>query len=536
MVKKTLRFILLQFIIIVIVFFNFNCKRAKSKTAIKKDIDVTIPQQIKAKSNLVFDSAFANAFFIKYPKLNVIANDWKDFYQKRNYSFAWVDTAGLTDNAHNLNNRINNLNDADLNDSLWYREAFNQLVKDASTLTGKELKDTTLITAEMMLTSQYLMYAKQIYTALNSDELKKIGWNITPQKISYTNFLNEALNNKTDVFENEPVYYQYNLLQKYLQQYKSIATNGGFPIIDTSIKVLQPLQSHKAVPSIKKYLFVVGDLKSKDTTSIYNENTITAIKQFRVRHGLKDTSLIDKQVVQQMQVPIAKRMEQIVINMQRCKWMPHNPSNDYISVNIPDYTMSVYENSKLQFNMNVVVGALATKTVIFSDTLKTIAFSPYWNVPYSIYKKELAGKSAASLKRRNMEYVGPNSVRQLPGGNNALGKVKFLFPNHYNIYFHDTPAKDKFNFTQRAFSHGCIRLREPKKLAEYLLRKDTKYTSNVIDSLMNQKRETNVKLKQSIPVIIGYFTSFVNQGNGLLQFRKDIYSYDDKVLDGIVKK
>jgi L,D-transpeptidase YcbB len=528
--------IFILFLAIGITIFQTSCKRSRNKTALKKDIDITLPQQIKPKSNLVFDSSYSALFFKKYPKLNSIEADWNDFYIKRNFSFAWVDTAGITSAAFNLHNRINNLSDAELNDSLWYREAFNQLIKDASTLNGKDLKDSTLILAEMMLTSQYLMYAKQIYSALGADELKKIGWNIAPQKISYTNFLNEALENKTDVFENEPVYYQYTLLQKYLQQYKKIATNGGFPAIDTSIKMLKPNEQHKGVFSIKKYLFTVGDLKKLDSSNIYNDATVAAIKQFRIRHGLKDTSLIDKNVIQQMQVPIAKRMEQIVINMQRSKWMPHNPSNDYISVNIPDYTMQVYENSKLQFSINVVVGALATKTVIFSDTLKTIAFSPYWNVPYSIYKKELAGRSAASLRSKNMEYTGPNSVRQLPGGNNALGKVKFLFPNHYNIYFHDTPSKDKFGFTQRAFSHGCIRLSEPKKLAAYLLRKETMYTSKVIDSLMNQKRETNVRLKKPIPVVIGYFTSFVNPSNGLLQFRKDIYSYDSKVLDGLLKK
>ncbi len=524
-------------IAITLSFLVFSCtqKDAKKET-IKKDVDITIPQQIKPVSNFVFDSSFKNTFFASYPQLSTIQNEWIQFYSKRNFSFAWIDTGGLTPAAHNLHNRINNLSDDGLNDSLLYRKEFNQLFTDATSLTSIDTKDSILIATEMMLTAQYFMYAKAIYATLGEDELKKMGWNITPQQVSYETYLTDALQNKTDVFEQEPVYYQYSLLRNYLKQYKDISTKGGFPMIDSTVKNILPDETNKAVFNIKTYLTLVGDLKKNDSSYVYDTITAKAIRQFRVRHGLKDTVLIDKTVVQQMNVPVDKRIAQLLVNMERCRWMPHNPGDNYISVNIPDYTMSVYENKKLNFTMNVVVGALATKTVIFSDTLKTVAFSPYWNVPYSIFKKELRGRSAKSLRRNNMEYVGPTQIRQLPGGNNALGKVKFLFPNQYNIYFHDTPAKDKFNYTQRAFSHGCIRLKEPKKLAQYLLRNETSYTEPIIDSLMNQKKETQVQLKKSIEVFIGYFTSFVDSQNGLLQFRKDIYNNDEAVLKNMIRK
>ncbi len=522
--------------VIIISLIQINCKNGKSKKSIqvKKNVDITIPQQIKAISNNQFDSSLQQQFFAAYPQLKTVEIDWKSFYFKRNYSFAWVDTSGLTNAAINLHNRVNNLSEDGLNDSLLYRKEFNLLYEKASTLSGSQFKDSTMIATEMMLTAQYFMYAKQIYSALGEAELKAMGWNITPNKVSYNEYLNKMLANKEDAFENEPIYYQYALLKKYLKEYKEIVNKGGFPKIDSTIKSIRVGEQNNAMFNIKKYLQVVGDLKQMDSSLNFDSITGIAIKQFRVRHGLKDTALIDKTVVQQMIIPVENRIEQLVINMERCRWMPNNPSENHISVNIPDFTMNVYENNKLQFTTNVVVGALATKTVIFNDTLKTIAFSPYWYVPYSIYKKELAGRSAASLKRKNMEYYD-NGVRQLPGGNNALGKVKFLFPNNYNIYFHDTPQKDKFNYTQRTFSHGCIRLSEPKKLAQYLLRKETKFNEKVIDSLMNQRKETQVKLKKPIPVTITYFTSFV-QSTGLLQFRKDVYNYDDKVLDGIVKK
>ncbi len=534
MMTRTIQFVLL-FLITVNV--TTSCKQSKaSKEQIKKDVDVSIQKQIKTTNTISFDASYNQYFLAKYPKFSKISSDWNAFYKVRNNSFAWVDSGGLTIAANNLHNRLNNLNSSELNDSLPYHLEFNDIFEKANALVGTDFKDSILIEAEMMLTAQYLTYAKMLTQTIGTDELKKMGWNITQQPISYAEYLQNALKNNEDLLEKQPIYYQYNLLKKYLTQYKAIETAGGFVQIDTSIKKLLPNETHKGLPSIKAYLLQVSDLANKDTTNIFDQTTAAAIKQFRTRHGLKDTALINEDVIKQMKISVAQRIKQILVNMERCKWMPVNHENDYISVNIPDYSMNVYEKSKLKFSMNVVVGALATKTVIFSDTLKTVAFSPYWNVPYSIYKKDFAGRSAASLKRKNMEITGPNSVRQLPGPDNALGKVKFLFPNNYNIYFHDTNAKDKFNFTQRAFSHGCIRLSEPKKLATYLLRNEPTYTEKVIDSLMNKRKETQVKLKQSIPVIIGYFTSFVNTSTNLLQFRKDIYSYDDKVLDGIVKK
>jgi murein L,D-transpeptidase YcbB/YkuD len=515
----------------------FSCRNEKTnKGKVKKNVDVSISQGVKPADKNRFNQDLAFGFFTQFPQLKTIEADWREFYAERNFSFAWVDTSGLTSAAVNLHNRVNNISDDGLNDSLLYRQEFNEIFEAASSLEGNNFKDSTMIRAEMMLTAQYFIYARQIYKALGPEELKKMGWLITPQKISYTEFLNKALSENKDAFENEPVYYQYGLLRNFLKKYKDIESKGGFPVIDSSIKNIALNDSSKALTNIKKYLILTGDLTTKDSSIKMNTATAKAVRSFRTRHGLKDTALVDKAMVVQMNVPIQKRIEQILVNMERSRWMPNNPSENHISVNIPDYTMNVYENNKLQFSMNVVVGASATKTVIFNDTLKTIAFSPYWNVPYSIYKKEMSGLSAASLKRRNMERTGPTSIRQLPGGNNALGKVKFLFPNQHNIYFHDTPQKDKFRYSQRAFSHGCIRLSQPKKLAEYLLRNETKYTSKVIDSLMNQRKETQVKLKKQIPVFIGYFTAFVHPTTKQLQFRKDIYGYDKKVLESIVKK
>ena len=180
--------------------------------------------------------------------------------------------------------------------------------------------------------------------------------------------------------------------------------------------------------------------------------------------------------------------------------------------------------------MNIVVGSTAHNTVIFTGTLKYIVFSPYWNVPPSILKKEILPaikRNKNYLAAHNMEWNG-NGVRQKPGPNNSLGLVKFLFPNAYNIYLHDTPAKSLFGEDRRAFSHGCIRLSEPPRLARFLLRNDSNWDSLKIVRAMNARKEQYVTVKETVPVYIGYFTAWVDR-EGKLNFRDDIYGHDQKM-------
>jgi murein L,D-transpeptidase YcbB/YkuD len=185
--------------------------------------------------------------------------------------------------------------------------------------------------------------------------------------------------------------------------------------------------------------------------------------------------------------------------------------------------------------MDIVVGKEANRTVIFSDELKYVVFSPYWNIPRSIVRNEIVpamNRSSSYLSRNNMEITGNSNglpvIRQKPGKGNALGKVKFIFPNQYNIYFHDTPAKTLFSRQKRAFSHGCIRLEQPFELAKYLLRNDNEWTDNKIQTAMNQSSEKWVELEKPVPVFIVYFTSWVDQ-EGLLHFREDIYGHDKRM-------
>jgi L,D-transpeptidase YcbB len=202
-------------------------------------------------------------------------------------------------------------------------------------------------------------------------------------------------------------------------------------------------------------------------------------------------------------------------------------------VNIPEYKLHVYENGNHVFDMNVVVGSEKNQTAIFNDELTHIVFSPYWNVPQSIVQNEIL-----PAMRRNRRYLSANGyervgtenglpkIRQKPGKGNSLGLVKFLFPNEHDIYFHDSPAKSLFTHRIRAYSHGCVRLAEPAKLAAYLLKDDPQWSPDKIEAAMNAGKEEWVKLSATVPVSIIYLTAWVDH-EGVLNFRDDVYEKDN---------
>ncbi|HEY0730828.1 MAG TPA: L,D-transpeptidase family protein, partial [Chitinophagaceae bacterium] len=250
----------------------------------------------------------------------------------------------------------------------------------------------------------------------------------------------------------------------------------------------------------------------------------------------------DAQLIKELNVPVEKRIEQLLVNMERVKEMPVESGGTRLVANIPEFKLHVYEGDRHVFDMAIVVGTQGNKTVVFNDVMQHIVFSPYWNVPQSIVKNEILPamrKNRGYLSRNGYEQTGTENglpvIRQKPGAKNALGKVKFLFPNSHNIYFHDTPAKSLFEMRKRAFSHGCIRLSEPKKLAEYLLRNDPEWTSAKIDKAMNAGKESWVKLNEPVAVAITYFTAWVDK-QGVLNFREDIYGHDKQLAKRVAKR
>jgi L,D-transpeptidase YcbB len=514
---------------ILIALFFFSCKNGKSRKPVVRDTSITTSTSF---NNLFFDSVKLSAFLLNHPEYQNFKQQFNDFYQDRNYAYAWFDSAGLAEQALNFNNLQQNYISS-FSDSSIYNALLDSLLqsfqqKDAS----KKFVNTQVLETELLLTGQFFQYAAKVYKGSDIDAAE-LGWFIPRKKIDLHALLDSTLQHKS-AETYAPQNSQYKRLQEYVQTYSRLSKENGFDSIPSLKKSLRKGDSSEIVLTIKKHLQLLGDLPQNDGSAIFDTTLVLATKQYQRRMGLTEDGVIGNKMIAELNVPIKQRLRQILINLERLRWMPPEKDTNYILVNIPEFMMHVYDSGRLQFNINVIVGTAANNTVIFSDRLQYVVFSPYWNVPESIVRGEILPgikKNPNYLAKHNMEIVKQASVpviRQLPGPANSLGLVKFLFPNNYNIYFHDTPNRNLFSQSSRSFSHGCIRIAEPKKMAQYLLRTDSSWTNEKIDSAMHLKKEKWVPLKKSVPVFIVYFTAWVDK-DGQLNFRKDIYKHDEKM-------
>jgi murein L,D-transpeptidase YcbB/YkuD len=264
-----------------------------------------------------------------------------------------------------------------------------------------------------------------------------------------------------------------------------------------------------------------------------------AVAEFQARHNITVTGSLNPETVDAMNVSPDFRAAQIAANLERYRWMPRALGDRYIMVNVPAFKVAAYDSGHKSLEMKVIVGMEyeGRATPVFADSMQYVVFRPYWNVTPTIQETEFANKSPEQLAAGNYEYYkdgGVTRIRQRPGPKNALGLVKFLFPNDFNIYLHDTPNDELFKKDVRAFSHGCIRLEKPDEMAAYVLGWDLDRVHQAMNGGGDNK---SVTLKKKIPVYITYFTTYVGD-DGKLYFGNDLYKRDntlaDKVLPGAV--
>lgn len=530
----------ISILILAILFLAVGCKNETPKSIVPVTRDTSITKE-NAFTNLFLDSADVE----KYLLADTITGDDSllvdNFYKERNYQFAWFDTTGITEQALNFKNLYHKYI-FDFGDSSLVNARLDEEIEDFVINTPDLTKPGNKIKKlEMDLTKHFFKYARLAYEGSTKMKLSDLGWFIPRKKLDLKLLLDSVVASKGSVLNNyEPNHPILGKLTQAFVNYTNINKNGGWDTSLTAPKANYKIgDSLPAIGALKKRLIIEGDLDKNAQNDFFDSATVLAVNQSRQRFGLKASGVVDAAFVKELNVPVHSRLQQLMINMERLKWVPKPDSGRYVIVNIPDYKLFVYDNNQLQFDMVVVTGSEAHSTVIFSDEISVIAFSPYWNIPYSIVKKEIGNRGQAYYNRNHYEVVGKYSdglpqLRQKPGPWNALGRVKFLFPNSYSIYLHDTPSKHVFNRDNRAASHGCIRIQEPAKMAAFLLDYDPAYTQDSIAKLMNATKEVNVKLKRKVPVFICYFTSWVDK-NGLVNFRKDIYKHDEQMLDKLFK-
>ncbi len=519
-----------KFILIILVGFSLaTCRQHEADAGLaQRDTSITIKNSF---SDIFFDSLALENYIHSHAIPDTLANEMRSFYNGRNYQYAWFHDDGIADYANTFSGMQNSYIGYS-GDSSLYDARLHKLIDSLQTDSTIQPADPLILETELGLTYQFLRYTYKAYSGRGIDT-KDLNWYIPKKKINPVGFLDSMLVNKgRNLDAYEPVNRQYNLLKTHLLKYYEIEKSGKWDSIIADKKVYRNGDSSRTIADIKQRLYLLGDLEKPDSSGLFNDQTADALKSFQRKHGLKDDGVAGPALIRALNRPIHEYTRQILINMERMRWVPAEPAGDYLLVNIPEFRVHIFEKGKLAWSMDVVVGSTAHNTVIFNGDMKYIVFSPYWNVPQSIIKNEILPgieRNKNYLANHNMEWNNGN-VRQKPGPRNSLGLVKFLFPNSYSIYLHDTPSKSLFNESKRAFSHGCIRLAEAKKLAIYLLRNDSSWTDAKITQAMNSGKERFVTLKETIPVFIGYFTAWVNS-KGELNFREDVYGHDKKLAE-----
>jgi murein L,D-transpeptidase YcbB/YkuD len=506
-----------------------------TKNVTKRDYSIT---PAIAYNDLFLDSTAVEQFITEKKLPDSLAKRIRSFYNARNYQFAWFSSDGLTEQARgfwNLHSYYTKYSeDSSLDDKKLNARMEGYVTDENFAPSGK---DKSIINTELVLTQHFIQYTLSSYQKgyVKRKEMERF---IPARKLDAMYLADSLLTKKhKDDKYFEDVNESYKRLKEQLQKYYDIAKNGGWPTITADKKTYKKGADDPVIPIIKKRLAFTGELAAGDTSTVFTDTLANAVKNFQSRFGFKPDGIITADLIKQMNIPAVQRVQQILMNMERMRWMPSLPDGNMILVNIPEFVLHVLNGNKKEFDMAVVVGKEGHNTMMFRGDLNQIVFSPYWNVPSSIVKKEILpelDKDPNYLEKQNMEVTGTDAeglpeIRQKPGEKNSLGKVKFLFPNSFNIYFHDTPAKDLFNRDRRAYSHGCIRLSEPEKMANYLLRNQPEWTAERISAAMNSGEQKFVKLKDPVPVFITYYTAWVNEDN-VLNFREDIYQHDQQLM------
>ena len=428
------------------------------------------------------------------------------------------------------------------------------LLELADAVDQTDIKGKAIV--ELFLTSAFLEYASDL----------QVG-RFLPRKVDPNFFLQErtidpqaALNglrsasNLTAFFDAwQPQMPDYAALKETLAEYRALEATGGWPPVPLG-ETLKPGMSDVRIPALRARLAVTEGVFAQAPAGaelLYGDELVAAVQSFQARHGLDIDGVAGNQTIFALNVPIEDRIQELVIAMERWRWMPPDLGTDHLIVNIAGFDLKLVRSGEITDKMAVVVGKPYSRTPVFSDSVKTVEINPYWNVPTGIAIKEELPKlksNPAGLASLGFEVVRGNQVlsvdavnwspygagnfpfqlRQRPGPKNALGKVKFLFPNQFNVYLHDTPAHGLFERSERAFSHGCIRLSRPLDLAAEVLGGEKGWNRDHIDQTVASGKRTVVGLTTPLPIHITYLTAWVD--NGRANFRSDIYKQDEKLV------
>lgn len=481
-----------------------------------------------------------------------LKSDLKKFYEQRGYRPAWIVDFSAPLAGKQFSDCIARTDDNGLLPNDYHYNAIKQLIA----LTETSPTSTTVndfLDLDLMLSDAFLLMAQHYAQGKVTPEDIGMAWHISKKIFNSVDYFNSTLSDGTPPCRSLekllPTNPNYKALQQALQLYRS--KNDWSSIKYTWSTLVQRGYADPLVAEVRNTLSATGDLENaNDNPMIFDRAVEQAVMRFQRRHGLYYDGVVRNTTLNAMNVSREERVRQIKANLERHRWMPEYLGDAYVTVNIPQFELSVFDKGELKYKEAVIVGRENYPTPSFSDSLQYIIFNPFWYMPKSIAKNELLpeiqldpnyfinngikvikGGKVIDSKKINWKTANSDdySFAQAASAYNPMGVVKFMFPNPHDIYIHDTPSRELFDNSRRSFSHGCIRVKDPVKFASFLLKGDATWDSTRIKKVLFSQKETRANLPKPIPIHILYWTAFGDTETGELNFREDLYKWDDKL-------
>jgi murein L,D-transpeptidase YcbB/YkuD len=475
------------------------------------------------------------------------------FYKKNNYTPVWFQDGKLSSSALDLIKTLRTAYNDGLNPNNYHIKQINSLITQFQDSDSDQNK--VIASLDLTLSDAFLIYINNLYYGML--DVKKVypDWNVIKKPIDSIKQLELATSDaKTTIDDLAPSYPGYAKLKEKLIEYQKVYASGGWGEVPDDIQMTLGDKGDN-VKALRHRLFVSGEL-SNEGKNKFDDDLQKAVMQFQVNNGLYDDGIVESDTLTALNIPVKTRIRQIELNMDKMRLLPMDLKEDYIFVNLPGYYLKVVHEGSAVLTMDIAVGGSEHPSCVLNSKIDHLVLNPYWNIPAQIAESEiwasilkdpdyLTKKHVQVLKKENGEYkvINPEGFnwakmtprqfnsyryRQSPGEQNALGKVKFIFPNSCGIYLHDSNERDLFDIYQRDFSHGCIRVSQPLNLTTYVLNSQKQWSAKKVNDMFQNDVNKTVPLVKPFNVYITYLTSWVSDDDWV-QFRSDIYRLDKKV-------
>jgi len=487
------------------------------------------------------------------------------FYENRIFTPAWSSEKGPLPQADELVKAIQDADKEGLQASDYHLSKIESTLSEVkeNQKKKKELNPRRLVDLDLLLTDAFLIYGSHLLSGRVNPETIDAEWFANRREANLAEILQNALDANDIAWTLQsllPPQVGYKRLRQELARYKMIASQSGWQTIAEGPK-LQKGDKNQRVVQLRNRLKASGGMTARnaENDSLFDEQLENDVIRFQKQYGLDADGVVGVATLNALNVSVQERISQIMINMERWRWLPQELGNRHIIVNIANFELGVIEEGKPVLTMRVIVGRNYRRTPVFSDKMTYLVLSPRWHVPQNIAVQDILPmikRDSLYLAKQNMKVfagwgtdakeISPKTIdwtkvtaenfkyrfRQEPGPNNALGDIKFMFPNQFNVYLHDTPSRELFKKAARGFSSGCIRIEKPMELAEYVMHGDPNWNRAKIEAAIKKRIEQAVRLPEPIAVHLLYWTAWVSE-DGTLNFREDIYARDKPLLEAL---